>query len=69
MITKDELAAVDAKIAETEQALAYLLHQRLEIEAQHDLNKKPVCEHDFESINLIGMPAVTGRCRKCGVAK
>lgn len=61
-----KLAAVDAKITETEQALVYLLHQRREIVNQYDLNK---CRHDFESINIIGMPVVTGRCRKCGVAK
>lgn len=35
-----KLEAVDAKIAETEQALVYLLHQRREIVNQHDLNKK-----------------------------
>lgn len=64
-----KLAAVDAKITETEQTLVYLLHQRREIVNQYDLNKKRVCDHDFESINLIGMPAVTGRCCKCGVAK
>ena len=64
-----KLAAVDVKIAETEQALVYLLHQRREIVNQYDLNKKPVCEHDFEPINLIGLSAVSGRCRICGVAK
>lgn len=34
-----KLAAVDAKINETEQALVYLLHERREIVNQYDLNK------------------------------
>jgi len=34
-----KLAAVDAKITETESALVYLLHQRREIVNQYDLNK------------------------------
>lgn len=35
-----KLAAVDAKITETESALVYLLHARREIVNQYDLNKK-----------------------------
>lgn len=35
-----KLAAVDAKITETEQALVFLLHARREIVNQYDLNKK-----------------------------
>lgn len=37
-----KLAAVDAKIIETEQALVYLLHARREIVNQYDLNKPAV---------------------------
>lgn len=61
-----KLAAVDAKITETEQALVYLLHARREIVNQYNLNK---CQHQFETINLTGWPSVKARCRKCGVAK
>lgn len=66
-----KLAAVDAKITETEQALVYLLHQRREIVNQYDLNKKKVCEHDFttgHSFDLYG-PFTTKECRKCGASK
>lgn len=59
-----KLAAVDAKITETEQALAYLLHQRREIVNQYDLNKKRVCEHFFVLEN-----STTERCFDCGVLR
>lgn len=51
-----KLAAVDAKISETEQALVYLLHQRREIVNQYDLNK---CRHHIVEGNY--------RCGRCGV--
>ncbi len=60
-----KLAAVDAKINETEQALVYLLHQRREIVNQYDLNK---CQHEFETIRITGADFITARCKKCGVA-
>lgn len=60
------LAAVDAKITETEQVLVYLLHQRREIVNQYDLNK---CRHDFEQVVIAGLGCVSAVCRKCGVAK
>lgn len=37
-----KLAAVDAKITETEKALVFLLHERREIVNQYDLNKPVV---------------------------
>lgn len=61
-----KLAAVDAKINETEQALVYLLHQRREIVNQYDLNK---CQHEFESASIAGLGCVSALCRKCGAAK
>lgn len=61
-----KLAAVDAKITETEQALVYLLHQRREIVNQYDLNK---CRHDFERVIITGLGCVDAVCRKCGVSK
>lgn len=61
-----KLAAVDAKINETEQALVFLLHERREIVNQYDLNK---CRHDFESVSIVGLGCVSSVCRKCGVAK
>lgn len=61
-----KLAAVDAKITETEQALVFLLHARREIVNQYDLNK---CRHDFESVSIAGLGCVDSVCRKCGVAK
>lgn len=61
-----KLAAVDAKITETEQALVYLLHARREIVNQYDLNK---CKHQFKTINPTGEPSVKARCRKCGADK
>ncbi len=96
-----KLAAVDAKITETEQALVYLLHQRREIVNQYDLNKPKcehefgnelllshppkikcnrcgylktigsmaACQHDFESVNIVGLGCVSSVCRKCGAAK
>lgn len=64
-----KLAAVDAKITETEQALVYLLHERREIVNQYDLNKKPVCPHDFEQVVIAGLGCVSAVCRKCGVAR
>lgn len=47
-IGQRKLAAVDAKITETEQVLVFLLHERREIVNQYDLNKKMVrgVEHD-----------------------
>lgn len=49
-----KLAAVDAKINETEQALVYLLHQRREIVNQYDLNKKkPCCTPTAAEIELL----------------
>lgn len=76
-----KLAAVDAKINETEQALVYLLHQRREIVNQYDLNKeKPIHRrsfgdmsktyaHDFESASIAGLGCVSAVCRSCGVEK
>lgn len=61
-----KLAAVDAKITETEQALVFLLHARREIVNQYDLNK---CRHEFESVSITGLGCVNSVCRKCGVAK
>ncbi len=79
---KRKLAAVDAKITETEQALVYLLHQRREIVNQYDLNKdKPshllrslgagpkTCQHDFERVSIAGLGCVSAVCRSCGMAK
>lgn len=39
LLGQAKLAAVDAKITETEQALVFLLHARREIVNQYDLNK------------------------------
>ncbi len=77
-----KLAAVDAKITETEQALVYLLHQRREIVNQYDLNKDKTnpllrslgagCSdgrHDFEQVSIAGLGCVSAVCRSCGVAK
>lgn len=65
-----KLAAVDAKITETENALVYLLHQRLEIVNQYDLNKKPVCEHEYIHINDLNRgPDGYDYCKRCGALK
>lgn len=45
LLGQAKLAAVDAKITETEQALVFLLHERREIVNQYDLNKTKT-EHD-----------------------
>lgn len=52
-----KLAAVDAKITETEQALVFLLHARREIVNQYDLNKQkaemlPVAKERMPSCRL-----------------
>lgn len=60
-----KLAAVDAKITETEKVLVYLLHQRREIVNQYDLNKKPCCRHQF-AYNMAAQLAV---CQFCGVVQ
>lgn len=59
-----KLAAVDAKITETEQALVFLLHARREIVNQYDLNK-PACYHLWVYHELDG----ADRCVKCGAPK
>lgn len=77
-----KLAAVDAKITETEQALVFLLHERREIVNQYDLNKDKmnrlvrsinaapvVCQHEFERVSIAGLGCVSAVCRSCGVAK
>ncbi len=57
-----KLAAVDAKINETEHVLVYLLHQRREIVNQYDLNKPAVCHHVPDQYED-GVPF----CIDCGV--
>lgn len=77
-----KLAAVDAKITETEQALVYLRHERREIANQYDLNKyktnhllRSLCSgcaagrHDFEQVRIAGLGCVSAVCRSCGLAK
>lgn len=66
LLGQTKLAAVDAKITETEQALVFLLHARREIVNQYDLNK---CRHEFESVSIVGLGCVNSVCRKCGAAK
>lgn len=48
VIGKRKLQAVDAKIAETERAMAVLHEQRREIVNQYDLNKNPVVDDSFD---------------------
>ncbi len=57
-----KLSAVDARIAEVESTLIFLLHQRREIVNQYDLNQPVVCHHvpdEYED----GAPF----CIDCGV--
>ncbi len=57
-----KLTAVDARIAEVESTLVFLLHQRREIVNQYDLNKPAVCHHVPDQYED-GVPF----CIDCGV--
>ncbi len=57
-----KLSAVDARIAEVESTLVFLLHQRREIVNQYDLNKPAICHHVTDQYED-GVPF----CIDCGV--